>query len=253
VPWAELTIWGVTRRHIPVALTRMARDRPLLRRAPGLRFAKSLGTGSGQTFTLRDADPQHWALLTVWDDQQAAATFRAGHLHRAWERLATERLSVEMVPVVSRGRWSRREPFAIPDPAPGPAAQDQTAQDQTALSVTGPVAAITRARLRLTRAPGFWRAVPPVSAELAALSPQDGLVLALGIGEAPIGLQGTFSLWSSQQALTRFAYASPAHVQVVKRTAPERWYAEELFARFAVRSVTGTYQGTARDVPCGLS
>jgi heme-degrading monooxygenase HmoA len=232
--WVELTIWGVPRRRIPAAVTRMALDRQLLRRAPGLTFAKSLGTGSGQTFTLRDADPRHWALLTVWNDPQDAAAFRTGRLHRAWERLADERLTVEMVPAISRGRWSRREPFSTPDA-------------DSALTATGPVAAITRARLRLTRAPAFWRAVPPVSAEMARLAPQDGLLLALGIGEAPIGLQGTFSLWSSQQALTHFAYASPAHVQVVKRTAPERWYAEELFARFAVRSITGTYQGTSRD------
>jgi hypothetical protein len=102
------------------------------------------------------------------------------------------------------------------------------------------VASITRARLRLSRAPGFWRAVPPVSADLARI---EGLRLAIGIGEAPIGLQGTFSLWSSAAALNEFAYRRRPHLDVVRRTAPERWYTEELFARFAVRSVTGTFAG----------
>ena len=40
----------------------------------------------------------------------------------------------------------------------------------------------------------FWRAVPPVSLDLAG---RPGLRLAVGIGEAPVGLQGTFSLWET--------------------------------------------------------
>jgi hypothetical protein len=94
--------------------------------------------------------------------------------------------------------------------------------------------------LRPTRALSFWHAVPPVSADLATV---DGLRLAIGIGEAPIGLQGTFSLWQSAAALNEFAFRRPAHVDVVNRTERERWYAEELFARFTVRSVHGTFAG----------
>jgi hypothetical protein len=92
------------------------------------------------------------------------------------------------------------------------------------------------------RALAFWRAVPPVSADLHAGA---GLRLALGIGEAPIGLQGTFSVWESAAALNDFAYGRPAHAAVVDRTAREGWYAEELFARFAVLSATGTIGGRA--------
>ena len=86
----------------------------------------------------------------------------------------------------------------------------------------------------------FWRAVPPVSADLRAAA---GLRLAVGIGEAPIGLQGTFSLWDSPAAVTEFAYRRPAHVEAVRRTAEVGWYAEELFARFAVLGVDGTLDG----------
>jgi hypothetical protein len=94
--------------------------------------------------------------------------------------------------------------------------------------------------LRPSRALSFWRAVPPVSAELGDAA---GLALAIGIGEAPIGLQGTFSLWDSARDLTAFAYQRPAHLDVVRRTVAERWYVEELFARFAVQAVTGTFAG----------
>jgi hypothetical protein len=203
----------------------MALDRRALRSAPGLRFAKLLGTGDGRTFTLRDADPLHWALLTVWDDDAAAERFSTGVIVRRWDRISHERLDVRMTPLASRGRWARQEPFTGPVIRP---------------EAEGAVASITRARLRPSRARSFWRAVPPVSAELATVA---GLRLAIGIGETPIGLQGTFSLWESMTALNEFAHRSPVHVDVIRRTGPERWYAEELFARFAVQSVSGTFRG----------
>jgi hypothetical protein len=205
----------------------MALDRLHLRSAPGLQFAKLLGTGDGRTFTVRDADPLHWAVLTVWDDEATAAAFTAGRVSRGWDRLAHERLDVTMSPLTSRGSWSRRSPFGT---------------DLTARDPGGMVASITRARLRPSRALGFWRAVPPVSEDLGQVG---GLQLALGIGEAPIGLQGTFSLWRSASDLAEFAYRRPAHVAVVRRTPTERWYSEELFARFAVRHATGTFNGRA--------
>jgi hypothetical protein len=102
------------------------------------------------------------------------------------------------------------------------------------------VAAVTRARIAPRRLVTFWRAVPPVSADLRA---SDGLRLAVGIGEAPVGLQGTFSLWDSPAALTAFAYQRSPHVEAVRRTAELGWYAEELFARFAVLDVDGTLAG----------
>jgi hypothetical protein len=69
------------------------------------------------------------------------------------------------------------------------------------------------------------------------------LRFALGIGEAPLGLQGTFSVWRDAAALRAFAYESPEHRRVVGDTERLGWYAEELFARFRVRSTTGSYDG----------
>jgi len=217
-------VWGVITRRVPAALVRMAADRRHLHGVPGLRFAKLLGTGSGRTFTPRDADLGHWGLLAVWDSDHAAEAFEAGPTHRRWERLAAERFSVRMRPLSSRGAWARQRPFGDPTPR----------------RVAGPVAAITRARLRPAAARRFWRAVPPVSADLRQTP---GLLLALGIGEAPIGLQGTFSLWDGADALVEFAHRDPAHADVARRTPTEGWYAEELFARLEVLACDGTLAG----------
>ncbi len=111
--------------------------------------------------------------------------------------------------------------------------------DPTPVRADGPVASITRARIRPSKALTFWRAVPPVSSDLHRV---DGLRLAFGIGEAPIGLQGTFSLWDSAAALREFAHRRSPHIAAIQQTARHQWYVEELFARFAVVEVDGSYR-----------
>lgn len=219
-----LHLWQVPARRIGAAVLRMVLDRPALRHTPGLRFAKLLGTGSGRTFTPADVNPRRWGLLATWSTAAAASAFAGSQPARGWDRISEERWAVTLCPLHSRGQWSRREPFGKPSPS----------------RPTGAVAAITRARIATPKALTFWRAVPPVVADLHRA---EGLRLALGIGEAPIGLQGTFSLWSSDAALTEFAYGRAAHRAAVRRTAEERWYAEELFARFAVVTAEGTVDG----------
>ncbi len=219
-----LHVWRVPLRRMPAALLRMAAGRRPLRRMSGLRFAKLLGTGSGRTFTVRDSDPTRWALLSTWASRDAADAFERSVSAARWRRIATERWRGDLVPLASRGRWSGREPFGRPYPA----------------RWQGPVAALTRARLAPQRALAFWRAVPPVSADLRRCP---GLLVSMGIGELPIGLQGTFSVWDDADSLHDFAYRRPVHTEVVRRTTQERWYAEELFARFAVVSSSGTLFG----------
>jgi len=220
-----LQVWGIDRANVPGAIARMALHRLRLRHQKGLRFAKLLGTGDGRTFTVRDADPLHWALLSVWDGEVAADAFLTrSEVSRSWQRIATETLTVGMRPISARGEWAGQRPFGDPQPRP----------------VSGMVASITRARIRTRKAVSFWRAVPPVSTDLRRV---EGLRLAVGIGEAPIGLQGTFSLWDSSAALNTFAHRRQPHVDAIRRTATEGWYAEELFARFAVLSVEGRFAG----------
>jgi len=217
-----LDIWGVSARHVPAALWHGFRVRRLRRESEVL-FAKFLGTGDGRTFAPRDADWRHWAVLVCWRTEPAAA--RCAACQEGWERISLEGLRLRLRPLASKGRWSRRAPFGDPGRRP---------------YIEGPVAAITRARLAPGRARRFRQAVPDVAAPLAN---HDGLLLALGIGELPVGLQGTLSLWSSTDALERFAYGESAHREAARRSSRQRWFAEELFARFAVLAAEGTYRG----------
>ena len=203
---------------------RLLLDRRALRRVPGLRFGRLLGTGEGQTMTT-SAHLHRWAAFAVWDDVADLVRFRDHHpLSRRWDR-AEERFDVQLRPLGSRGTWDGVDPFAGQDPAAGH---------------DGPVAVLTRATVRWRRLPAFLRAVPPVDAHLASV---DGLLQAAGVGEWPIGRQATFSMWRDTEAVQRFSYRSAEHVEVVRRTRDEDWYGEELFARFAPVAWSGTWSG----------
>jgi hypothetical protein len=214
-------LWRVRRAALPRTAWHVAVDRSALRRAPNVQFARILGTASG--FRPRDADPTRWAVLATWPDEAAAAAFEDSRFVRRWDAMASECWQTRLVPIASRGRWSGRDPFPVTDSPP-----------------PGPVAALTRARLKPLRTRRFRRAVPAVAADLRG---RDGLRLALGVGEWPIGLQGTFSLWDSAEALRGFAHHGAAHRDVLRRTPAEGWYGEELFTRFAVLRASGTVDG----------
>ncbi|MER7166314.1 monooxygenase [Micromonospora sp. NPDC000207] len=215
-----LHVWRVPRTALPRALVRMAVDPRRLRAVDGVRFGKLLGTGTGTGFGPGDADPTRWAALTVWDSPGAAARFDTSPVGLAWARIATSAVRVDLRPLTSRGEWSGRRPFGDP---PGGRSE-------------GPVLALTRARLRPSRAVTFWRAVPPVA---AALHAAPGLLARFGVGEAPVGWQGTVTVWRDPADLVRFAYRQPEHRAAITRTESAGWYAEELFARFAIHDVVG--------------
>jgi hypothetical protein len=228
VPVVRIDLWGVRSRGVPAALVSMARDRSI-RARPGVSFAKLLGTGDGRTFTARDADVHHWALLTCCDDEARARSLDDDPVLRRWSGRSTEHLRLLLTPLSARGTWSRRTPFGSPGNPPW----------------SGPVVAVTRARLRAGRMRRFWSAVPPVS---ASLRDGAGPVLAVGIGEAPIGLQGTLSIWADATTLTAWAYRRPEHLAAVRATPEQGWYAEELFARFGLLAADGTFRHRTLDL-----
>jgi hypothetical protein len=213
--------WTIRRRHIPWAITRMALDRISLWREKSISFWKLLGAGKGETFTPRDADPLRWGILIVTNPGNESSIEETAIVKR-WRAKALSEFSAELVPISINGSWSRKQPFA------GIKSADP--------HWSGSIAAITRARIKWRKNFIFWRSVPPVT---SSLHNSHGLIAAIGIGEAPLGLQGTFSLWSSADAVREFAYRGEAHKAAIAATHREDWYAEEMFARFAVTRSSG--------------
>ena len=212
--------WQIEKKRIPFALSRMALNRRAVRAFPGVTFSKLLGCGTGERFTPSDADPLRWGILIVIEEDQVDA-FDKSSVVTKWRKNSRSEFRALLSPISSHGQWSKKEPFSV----------STKASD-------GAIVAITRARISFLGNFRFWKAVPPVT---TSLHNSPGLISAIGIGEAPIGLQGTFSLWESGQALRNFAYKGEAHTQVIADTKKYQWYSEELFARFAVLELRGSF------------
>jgi len=191
-----------------------------LARTDGLVFWRLLGTGRGSS-TAAGVDLCRWALFAVWSDAAARARFAP-----PWGDEPLEGYEVGLAPLGGHGTWRRFDVLGALAPAPAGHA--------------GPVAALTRADVRFVAWRRFHGAAASVSAAAQAAG---GLLAVVGVGEAPVGRQATFSLWRSQADLEAFARGDAVHAAVVRRTRSQRWYGEELFARFAPSAPGGTWDG----------
>jgi len=220
----SLTITRYRKAFIPFALLAMAVHRLPLAMRKECRFWKLLGSGRNGTFDLQP-DWQQWGLLAVWDDREAFDEFyKDSFVTKWWKMLAKERWTILCEPLQSHGKWDGQQPFGQPD----------------IKDYTGPVAVLTRATIRLSKLKGFWSNVDSV-ANIIAKAP--GFITSIGIGEAPVYRQATFSIWKSIDDVKAFAYVSREHAEVIKKTRNENWYSEELFARFRPIASFGTING----------
>jgi hypothetical protein len=230
---AALTIERYPPREVYGALVRMGIDRFWLRWAAGLRFWKLLGTARGQTFGRWE--PCRYAMFTVWESGAALDDFERRSRPMIVRRQRAEELwTVRLVPTRWHGAWGGVDPFAGARPF-----------EQ---AVPGPWAILTRATIRPSRLRAFRAAAPAVD---ATLTEQPELLASIGLGEAPLLTQATFSLWNDLGAMREFAYRGEQHVQAMRRTREEGWYSEELFARFRPIASCGTWGG--RDPLAGIN
>lgn len=225
--FTTLTIFTLQPGQRRWGLAQMGTSPGPLKRVPGLRFFKLLGSGAANGFGLWP-NLDRYGLMAVWDSTGAAAAFFGQHpLWHQYRRRSAELWTVQLAPLKAHGRWDGQAPFDSPAPRP-PAASNS------------PVAVLTRASIRWRKALRFWQFVEPTS---AALAQTPGVRAAIGLGELPVVRQATFSVWESAQAMQDYAYKDVRHREVIQLTRRENWYAEELFVRFQVLSSTGTLDG----------
>jgi hypothetical protein len=227
MPLTTLTLFTLQPGHRRWGLAQMGASPPVLRRVAGLRFFQLLGSGAANGFGLWP-NLQRYGLLAVWDSAATAEAFFGQHpLWVEYRRRSQEIWRVDLAPLKAHGLWNGQNPFDYAAPAPAP-------------PDLAPVAVLTRAAIRWPKTPRFWRFVAPTSAALAQAA---GVRMAIGLGELPVVRQATFSVWETAQAMQQYAYRDERHREVIQLTRRENWYAEELFARFAVLGSAGTMDG----------
>ncbi|MDA8585501.1 spheroidene monooxygenase [Rhodobacteraceae bacterium] len=205
------------------AFSMMGRARGPLSRIPHIGFWKLCGSGSGEGFT-PIPNTAVYAVLATWPDAKSAKAAQDTQIFQRYRAQAAETWTVLMATDTVRGAWSGQTPF--------------TASKQ---DTTGPLAAITRATIKPSILTKFWRRVPNIS---AVIGRDPNVIFKIGIGEIPWLHQVTFSIWPDAATMHNFARTGP-HADAIKAVRADGWFNEELYARFALLSDTGTWGGTS--------
>lgn len=218
----SLTIVKYPKRYIPVAFLAMAVHRLPLYFNRSCQFYKLLGCGKNGTFDIHP-DFQQWGLIAVWDSLEDYKNFKdKSFINKWWKLFTISQSTVLLEPLSSHGKWSGKTPFGSPK-----------------LKHNGDkIAVLTRATIRWNKLRNFWRNVPPVA---SIMGQAKGFITSVGIGEAPFFMQATFSVWESEEDVVKFAYKDAEHAKVIKLTRDEKWYSEELFARFKIIANEGEH------------
>ena len=210
------------------ALYQMGPARFALRAIRDIGTVKLCGSGVGEGFT-PIPDTSVYAILATWPDHDTARRAMLGtHIFRRYADMAEERLAIFLTPTAARGQWDGATPF--------------TPQE---VETDGPVAALTRATVRMRTARRFWRHEPAIS---QAIGSDPNVLFKIGIGELPLVRQATFSIWPDAASMAAFARADGPHATAIRAVRNERLFKEELYARFRVDAVKGTWAGQIPDL-----
>jgi hypothetical protein len=201
--------------------SRIVRGAQPLRAVPGLRMAKALGSGFEGGFGLRPSPSRQGLFLLFGDEASADAFIDHSPIFAAYRQRSADFVVAKLRATSCRGAWSGVSMAAT-----------------AATPVAGPVAALTRASIRLTRAWPFWRHSPLSEAALASAA---GCRLAVGLGEAPVLRQATFSVWDSQAAMDAYARSGP-HLDAIRSAMAGGWFSESMFVRFVPVLLRGRWQ-----------
>ena len=189
---------------------------------PGLLFFKILGSGEDGGFGLAPSATRQ-GLFCVFDHTHHADQFlQQSRVVRAYREHANDFFTAKLAAFSSKGSWA-----------------GHTISVDAVEPNHGPIAALTRASIRPSKAREFWSNSPPAE---ESLGQAHGCLLAVGLGEAPIFRQATFSIWESVDAMNQYARTG-AHMRAIQASLGGHHFSESMFVRFAPVEPRGIWKG----------
>ena len=210
-------------------------------RWPGLVFQKVLGSGEQGGFGLKPG-LNFQGLFSAFDNLQSANDFvEHAPQVKAYQDRAEEFFVAVLNPVSARGQWSGFELQAEPTHEEIPHKETPHVETPRAATMNDEplVASLTRASIRPFKARQFWAQSPDAERDLKQTN---GCLLAVGLGEAPLFRQATFSLWKNQAAMDAYA-RSGAHQRAIQAAYGQKFFSESMFVRFRPLRLEGQWQG----------
>ncbi len=236
------------RQHQGWGWLRLAHGPAALKGIPGLRFAKVMGSGHGGGFSIRPS-ASHQGLVTVFEHLGQAHDFLSSAYVAAGRERSRQWWSAVMSVASARGEWdgqpwaptSAPALLAIPHSHTTPVLQPVALVSSPVVPGGSALAVITRASIRPAKALAFWRYAPAAQADLEQAP---GCLLAMGLGEAPLVRQCTFSLWQDTPSMLAYAHTG-AHQTAIEAAHRHGFFSESLFLRMQVLAQDGQWKSHA--------
>ncbi|MEY4651520.1 MAG: hypothetical protein RI884_101 [Pseudomonadota bacterium] len=224
------------RPHQAWGWARLARGAAAFRGVPGMQFTKVMGSGHDGGFSLRPST-SHQGLVCLLNTVADATAFLEGPLVQAARERARESWTGLLAVTSSRGQWDGQSWGPSAKESLGAHADDAATADLTD-HADAPIAALTRASIRPSKVAAFWRHAP---ASQEAMAQAQGCDLAVGLGEAPVLRQCTFSLWRNVQAMTAYARGG-AHGAAAQAAIRQDYFTESMFVRMKLLQSSGNWK-----------
>lgn len=208
------------------------------RSVPGLQSAKVMGSGHGGGFTTLRPSATHQGLVCRFDGADAAMDFLHGEQVQGYRERARECWAGLMAVTSVRGQWDQQS-WGLSDDASMALSPVWQARLPVAAEAPPPLAVLTRASIHPAKAMAFWRHAP---ATQGALDAAEGCLLAMGLGEAPLVRQCTFSLWPDEAQMLRFAREG-AHQTASLAAIRQQYFSESMFVRLRLMRMSGLWKG----------
>lgn len=219
---AVLSLVNYQKSSLPWGIMRLVIGKYPLRNIPGLQFVKVLGSGKHGGFDLKPSFSKQ-GLFCIFDTfEQAQHFLENSSILKEYQNHSSEYFSVMLQAYSSKGSWSKKT-IEVTKEAP----------------LSGPIAGITRASIKFSKAASFWSKAPPAQ---ASLEQAPGCLLAAGLGEAPYLRQATFTMWESANAMDQYA-RSGAHLEAIQTAYQGQFFSESMFTRFIPINPHGVWRG----------
>jgi spheroidene monooxygenase len=203
-------------------LLQLAFGRFFMRKIPGLNFFKLLGSGKNGGFSLKPGLNRQGLFCCFQSDESARNFLKNSMVVKRYKKRSDEFFSVELKSYSTRGTWSQN-----------------TINESISVPTTCPIASLTRASIKITKAKKFWSLAPDSENSLRSY---EGCFLSAGLGEAPILRQATFSMWTDPKSLNDYARTG-AHLKAIKLANQEKFFSESMFVRFKPINPKGVWRG----------
>ena len=209
--------WGVPQ----LALRKYFMDK-----IPGLIFSKVLGSGYEGGFGVLPG-LNYQGLCVHFKNEQNAIEFRdCSDLLKKYESKADEFFVSILQPYSSRGSWSGNKITVSHELKKWEIEKK-------------PVASLTRASIRMEKVVSFWSHTNGTQNALADIK---GCILSMGLGEAPLLRQATFTIWENAESLENYSKKG-AHLDALKEAYKKDYFSESMFVRFRAKAMRGFWKG----------